>query len=140
GKHRGRHLRVPGERPESRAAGERAEVWVMNEQLERVGLHQLRNRRIAEGHVGFADLARNIALGGSARARARSRRWINATKPVGSQTDGDDRRAGQNHSTTVRSGKTSCHDCPLDRVKTEPSALWLTQSQSESGRRHMCTA
>src|SRR5437762_11801970 len=44
GKHRGHHLRVPGERPESWAAGERAEVRIMNEQLERVGLHQLWNR------------------------------------------------------------------------------------------------
>ena len=57
GHQRGHHLRLAGQRLEARARGERAEVGIMDHQFERVGLHELRNRRVAERHVAFGDLA-----------------------------------------------------------------------------------
>ena len=68
GHQRGHHLRLAGQGLEARAGRERAEVGVMNHELERVGLHQLGHRSVAERHVAFADLARHIALRRSDRA------------------------------------------------------------------------
>ena len=47
-----------------------AEVRVLDQHLERVGLHQLRNRGVAERYVAFADLTRDIALRRADRALA----------------------------------------------------------------------
>src|SRR5438270_3829064 len=76
------HLRVPGDRLEPRTAGEGAEGRIMHEQLERVGLHELRYGGIAERHIGVAQLTRNITLSRGYGARARPSGRIDATKPV----------------------------------------------------------
>src|SRR5205814_9041636 len=94
GKDGGHHLWIAGERFETRASNERTEAWIVNKQLERIGLHQLRDRGITEGHVGIGELSRHVALSRRDGARAWARGRIDAAKPVGAEADGDDRGAG----------------------------------------------
>ena len=68
------HLRLSGQSLETRALGERAEVRVMNHELERVGLHQLGHRSVAERDVRFGDLARHITV----EPAPRSLHWARA--------------------------------------------------------------
>src|SRR5438270_7019659 len=75
------HLRVRGDRLEPRTAGEGAEARIMHEQLERVGLHELRYGGIAERHVRIAELTGNISLSRGNGPGARPRGRIDATKP-----------------------------------------------------------
>ena len=68
GHQRGHHLRLGGQRLEARAGGERAEVGILDHQLERVGLHQFGDRGVAERDVAFADLRGDVAVGRGDRA------------------------------------------------------------------------
>src|SRR5947209_4369080 len=77
------YLWVSSDRLKARGSRQRAEAWIVDEQLERVGLHQLRDSCIAERNISIAELARNIALSRCDRARARPERRINAPKAVG---------------------------------------------------------
>ena len=70
----------------------------MDHELERVGLHQLGHRSVAERDVRFADLARHITVGRRDRPCTRSERRINAPETVRSNTERENAGAGQNTS------------------------------------------
>ena len=69
----------------------------MNHQLERVGLHQLGHRSVAERDIAFADLARDVTLRRSDRTFTGSERRIDAPQAISCYTERQNRGAGQNH-------------------------------------------
>jgi len=114
GHKRGHDLRLSGQGFEARARSERAEARIMNHQLERIGLHQFRNRRVAERHVTLADLRRYIALRRTDRTRTGASRRIDPPEPIRANTEHEHARGRQNQLTIVFCGNAICHCCPLD--------------------------
>jgi hypothetical protein len=85
-------LRLAGQRLEARARHKGTKLRIFGDQLERVGLHELRHRSVAERHIRFADLAVDVALGRRDRAGARSKRRINPPETVSRNTEREDGR------------------------------------------------